>query len=200
MSESEVVSNPPSAELEVPGEPGVYWCARHRKTQTRLRCGRCETPICPKCTRMGPIGARCPSCSSNRTAHIFQVTPLQYVYAAATAIVLGSVCGWFVRAALIGLFVVFYAPVAGTLIGKAVSFVTKNKRGTPLAFIASAGIVIGALLPLDGFIAVLLTLAQTNTSPNLGAEAFVPMLRAASSPAVWIYLLFAVPSAWMWLK
>ncbi|MDF2441622.1 MAG: hypothetical protein JWN98_2606 [Abditibacteriota bacterium] len=198
MNESQTVS--PSAELEVPGEPGVYWCARHRKTQTRLRCGRCETPICPKCTRMGPIGARCPACSSSRSSHIYQITPIQYVLAAATAIILGSLCGWFVRGALLGIFVMFYAPVAGTLIGKAVSFVTRNKRGTPLAFIASAGIVLGALIPLDGSIAVLLTLMQQNASPEPGGSAFTPMLRSASSLGVWIYLLFAVPSAWMWLK
>lgn len=149
---------------------------------------------------MGPIGARCPSCSSNRSSHIFQVTPLQYLFAAATAIVLGSLCGWFVRWALIGIFILFYAPVAGTLIGKAVSLVTKNKRGTPLAFIASAGIVLGALIPIDGSIAVLLMLVQNNAAPDLSGAMFAPMLRSATSPWVWFYLLFAVPSAWVWLK
>lgn len=129
---------------------------------------------------------------------MYQVTPLQYVFAAATAIVLGSLCGWLVR--IIGLFVLFYAPVAGTLIGKAVSFVTKNKRGIPLALIASVGIVLGALIPLDGSIAVLLTLVQKNAAPDLGGEAFLPMLRSATNPWVWLYLVFAVPSAWMWLK
>lgn len=200
MNDSEAVSLNPLVELEVPGEPGVYWCARHRKTQTRLRCGRCETPICPKCTRMGAVGARCPNCASNRSSHIFQVTPLQYALAAATAVILGSLCGWFARGGLIGIFVVFYAPVAGTLIGKAVSFVTRHKRGTPLALIASAGIVLGALIPIDGSLVALSMLVQKNASPNLGAEVFAPMLRSVASPWVWLYLFFAVPGAWWWLK
>ena len=28
-----------------------------------LRCGRCETPICPRCLVGTPVGARCPTCA-----------------------------------------------------------------------------------------------------------------------------------------
>src|SRR5207248_9680104 len=38
-------------------------CARHPNVETVLRCGRCETPICPRCLIPTPVGARCPTCA-----------------------------------------------------------------------------------------------------------------------------------------
>jgi len=52
---------PPSA-----GDADTLGCARHPKTQTRLRCGRCETPICPRCTVHSPAGTRCRACAHNK--------------------------------------------------------------------------------------------------------------------------------------
>ena len=54
--------------VAVPGEDGAYYCARHVKTVTRLRCGRCEAPICPRCTAYTPAGTRCKSCAKNKIA------------------------------------------------------------------------------------------------------------------------------------
>lgn len=42
-------------------------CYRHRKETTRLRCGRCDRPICTRCARIGPAGPRCPDCARNMT-------------------------------------------------------------------------------------------------------------------------------------
>src|SRR4051794_6335365 len=42
---------------------GTFRCARHPGVETVLRCGRCETPICPKCLISTPVGARCPTCA-----------------------------------------------------------------------------------------------------------------------------------------
>ena len=56
-------------ELEAVAVPdGEYYCARHTKAVTRLRCGRCESPICPKCTVYTPAGTRCRPCSKNKLA------------------------------------------------------------------------------------------------------------------------------------
>jgi hypothetical protein len=54
--------------VPAPGEPGAYYCGRHPKTITRLRCGRCEIPICPNCIVYTPAGARCKDCSRNKVA------------------------------------------------------------------------------------------------------------------------------------
>jgi len=52
--------------VPVPGEPGAYFCAKHRKEPTRITCGRCETPICTRCAVHGPVGVRCRECAKNR--------------------------------------------------------------------------------------------------------------------------------------
>ncbi len=52
--------------VAVPGEDGAFYCDRHKKVVTRVRCGRCEKPICPRCTVFGPAGTRCRDCARNR--------------------------------------------------------------------------------------------------------------------------------------
>ena len=52
--------------ISVEGEPGAFYCSRHKKEITRLRCGRCETPICTRCAVHGPAGVRCRDCARNR--------------------------------------------------------------------------------------------------------------------------------------
>ncbi len=46
-------------------EPPKVFCARHPETETMLRCGRCNTPICPRCMVHGAVGIRCPDCAAN---------------------------------------------------------------------------------------------------------------------------------------
>ena len=50
------------AEVEAE-RPDHLFCARHPKTETLLRCGRCETPICPRCQIPTPVGMRCRTCA-----------------------------------------------------------------------------------------------------------------------------------------
>src|SRR5436190_24115032 len=52
--------------IAVPGDDGAYYCYRHKKEVTRVRCGRCETPLCPRCMVFSPAGVRCRDCSRNR--------------------------------------------------------------------------------------------------------------------------------------
>lgn len=183
--------------LEVEGESGVWWCARHKSVKTRLRCGRCEKPICPKCTVYGPTGARCSDCASYKGTHLYQVAPAQYALAAAVAVVLGSLSGLIVS--FIGLFALFYAPVAGRIMAQAIGRVTGNKRGVALAVIASAGLVLGAMIPQLGVLRALWMAARA--PGGVGLTELAPLLFSnASSPFVWIYLVLAIPSVWWWIK
>ena len=52
--------------VAVPGGDGELYCMKHTKAVTRLRCGRCESPICPKCTVYTPAGTRCRPCAKNK--------------------------------------------------------------------------------------------------------------------------------------
>jgi len=163
-------------------ESGVYRCTRHPKVETRLRCGKCETPICPKCSVMTPVGARCRDCASNRSSHIYQIAPAQYLLAFAVAFGLSWVASFVGVLGVLGFFALFYAPLIGSLIGKAVLRVVQGKRGTPLAVTAAAGIVLGALLPISSL---------------WGA---VPVQAGILNPFAWLFLVLAVPGAWWWIR
>lgn len=163
--------------LEVPGEPGVYFCARHKKVKVRLRCGRCETPICARCTVMTAVGARCRDCGSNRTSHIYQISALQILIALGVSLGLGVVGALFVaKLPFIAILTVLYSPALGAVAGKAVVRATGGKRGTRLAAVSVAGFALGALA---------LTLA-------LGAS----ML----SPWLWIFIGLSAAGAWYWIR
>jgi hypothetical protein len=182
MSVDAATSSETELDYRVPGEPGVYFCARHKNVKTRLRCGRCEKPICPKCTKIGPTGARCAGCLSNRGSHMYQVKPLQFLLAFGTAFgcsllaaLLASFGGFF-------FFLLLYAPVAGTLIGKAIIRVVQGKRGVPLALVASVGVLVGALVPLD-----------TLFSGALPIDHFLNVY-------LWIYIALAISGVWYWVR
>jgi len=186
----------PFAELEVPGEPGVYWCAKHNKVQTRLRCGRCEKPICPKCTRMGPTGARCNDCFTNRGSHMYQVAPWQFAAAFGVAVVAGLIGGFLTQAILL---LVFFAPVVGPFLGKVITTVTRGKRGTHLAIVTSAGLVVGALIPIALKISATRSLLA-NYNPNYTDPSAIISAAGLDVAAGVLFLILAIPAMWWWLK
>lgn len=77
---------PAVAPVPVPGEEGAYYCARHPKAVTRLRCGRCEAPICPRCTVHTPAGTRCRACAKNKVA----ARPMGVLHAAGRVVADGT--------------------------------------------------------------------------------------------------------------
>jgi hypothetical protein len=44
------------------GEDATLHCYRHPDRETYVRCGRCDRPICLRCTVEGPVGFRCHDC------------------------------------------------------------------------------------------------------------------------------------------
>ena len=146
-------------------------CARHPKVDTGLTCGRCETPICPRCAVFTDVGARCPTCAPARKLPQFEIGPVYLMRAAAAALVAGVGLGAVWGALLpgrIGIFGLLLAAFIGYLIAAAVSAATNRKSGTPLQVIAASGaiaaylvrnVVIGNdLLPssdLFGYVAVI---------------------------------------------
>lgn len=111
---------------------------------------------------------------------MYQVAPVQFLLAFGIAFgcsILGALLAGFAW-----LFVLLYAPVAGTLIGKAVVRAVKGKRGIPLAVVTSLGVAAGALLPVSTLL--------------WGGSAAAHFL----SPFVWIYIAFAVSGVWYWIK
>ena len=49
-------------DLDTTGQDEQLFCYGHPKTPTRLRCSRCERPICGRCAIPASVGQHCPEC------------------------------------------------------------------------------------------------------------------------------------------
>ena len=126
--------------------PAVF-CATHPRTETYLRCGRCETPICPKCMVMTPVGARCRDCARLRRLPMFEVRPVDYLRGLAGGLAAASI-GAIVLAVVPGLgFFAFMLMLGlGYLVGEATSRAANRKRGTALAVVGALAVPLGLVL------------------------------------------------------
>lgn len=55
-----------ATDVAVPGDDGAFYCHKHKREVTRLRCGKCDLPICTKCAIIGVAGVRCRNCARNK--------------------------------------------------------------------------------------------------------------------------------------
>ena len=130
-------------------------CAAHPETETNLRCGRCGTPICPKCMVQTPVGARCPKCANVSKLPTFQVSGGYYLKGAGTALGMAVVTGlaW---GAVNGVMPFIYlglilAGAVGYAIGEVVSLSVNRKRGRWLAVFGGTAMVISYLVNIFTF-------------------------------------------------
>jgi len=65
-------------------------CATHPNVETELTCGRCGTPICPRCLVMTPVGARCRDCAQLRRIPTYEIKPTFLVRGVAAAAATGA--------------------------------------------------------------------------------------------------------------
>jgi hypothetical protein len=115
-------------------------CARHPATETFLRCGRCDTPICPRCLVSTPVGARCPTCAQvKRFAMLLK--PRELARAVGYGL-LAAAAGTAVLAFIPFLGLIGYA-ILGFGVGEAVSVGANRKRVRELAPIAVACLFVG---------------------------------------------------------
>ena len=121
-------------------------CAYHPDVETNLRCGKCDTPICPKCMVQTPVGARCPDCAKLYKLPTYRVSTKYYLMAAGTALGMAIVCGaaWGAIEWVIPFFSLnlLLAPGAGYAISEAVSLSVNRKRGTGLAIVGGIAVAI----------------------------------------------------------
>jgi hypothetical protein len=132
-------------------------CARHPQVETYLRCGRCGTPICPRCLVQTPVGARCPTCANVSKLPTFNVTPVFFARGMVAALVTGLVVGglWaLIRTQLLGPFglglfaAIFVGLGLGWALSEAVTLSANRKRGLGLQICASLGVVLAFLVYL----------------------------------------------------
>ena len=129
-------------------------CATHNDVETGLACGKCGTPICPRCLVETPVGARCRECANVRRLPTYSITPVQYIKAVAAgvgiAIAVGVAWAWLRIAVDIPFFgfmtALLLAAGAAYVIAEVVSRVINRKRGTPLQIIAGTCFVLSYLV------------------------------------------------------
>jgi hypothetical protein len=124
-------------------------CARHPNIETELTCGRCETPICPRCVVFTDVGARCPACAPARKLPQFEVGPIYFLRGAATALAAGAGLGaiWgLLLPGRITFFGLLLGALLGYAIGEAVSAATNRKSGTILQTVAASGVIAAYLI------------------------------------------------------
>ncbi|HLH24969.1 MAG TPA: hypothetical protein VK066_20805 [Chloroflexota bacterium] len=124
--------------------PVVVPCAADPQVETALRCGRCNTPICPRCLVMTPVGARCRACARVRKSPVYDVPVLYYLRAAAAGLVVAAV-GTYVLA-FVPFFQLFGLLLLGAVVGEAVTMAANRKRGAGLAAVAVVTLFLGALI------------------------------------------------------
>ncbi len=112
-------------------------------TETTLRCGKCDKPLCPKCLVETPVGARCRECARMRKLPTFQVSPRNYLVALGTglglAIGLGiawGAVGWALRLFLHVNLNLILSPAVGYTMGEVISLSVNRRRGRGLAALA----------------------------------------------------------------
>jgi hypothetical protein len=129
---------------------GPMRCARDPSVETYLRCGRCETPICPRCLIQTPVGSRCRDCAQLRRLPMFEIRPIHYLKGLGAGIVGGIAAGLVmvtlqVNIRLFGLFALLMMAGLGYIIGEAINRATRGKRGTWLAVIAALCVPVGVI-------------------------------------------------------
>ena len=121
-------------------------CARHPSVETELACGKCGTPICPRCLVHTPVGARCRTCANVRRLPQYQVPPSYLARAVGTAVLAGAVLGalWAVLLPFgVYLLIGLLAGLGlGYVVGEAVSLATNRKAGPPLQAAAALGVLV----------------------------------------------------------
>lgn len=133
-------------------------CARHPDVETGLACGRCGTPICPRCLVYTPAGTRCPDCGRAPTLPIHRVGVLDALRIAGVALPLAVMLG-IVGALLLpprsgGSLLMFLVALAagsaaGTLMATAIMRVSR-KRGPRVVAIAGAALLLMSVVRFVG--------------------------------------------------
>lgn len=126
--------------------PDPTYCAKHPNVETALSCGRCGTPICPRCSVMTPVGARCRDCAQLRRLPTFQVGAAALLKGTAAALVAAMVGGiaWGVVSLVLflGYLGFFLAMAIGYGIGEAVSRATNRKQAPQLVVLGVASVIV----------------------------------------------------------
>ena len=157
-------------------DDGTLYCYRHPKSETYVRCGRCDQPICPKCAVQGPVGFRCRQCGLARSATITSFSPRQLALGVGIPIAGGAIVGYL--GGQIGFYSIFLAFFAGAFIAEAFVRFVGLKRGpivrTMLYGGLAAGFALGAAAQVVTFMGAMP--AEGEVSMQLWLQSVLPYI------------------------
>jgi uncharacterized membrane protein YeaQ/YmgE (transglycosylase-associated protein family) len=126
-------------------------CGCRKHAVTGLRCNRCDTPICPDCSKPGAVGFVCRACAAGRKNPMVDISAGRLAICGVVGLVSGLVAGWLVRGLPFGFLLSLVATYfAGSVSGEVVLRTAGRKRGFQLELIT--GISVGAGFLLAAFI------------------------------------------------
>ena len=139
----------------LPTLSGPLRCAAHPKTETYLRCGKCEKPICPRCMVQTPVGARCRSCAGLRRLPMFDVRPLDLVKGFLSAVAASAAGGiallYLAAMPGVGFFMFILIALLGYGVGEAASAAARRRRSRTLGWATVLALPIGLVLGRAAF-------------------------------------------------
>ena len=120
-------------------------CQCRRKAETSLSCSRCDTPICPDCSVVAPVGMICRNCARGGKNLLHQVSPGRFAAAAAACLAASLFGGWILASHVIGYgFMGLWAAfLFGIGIGEIALRITGRKRGLAMEILAGASVALG---------------------------------------------------------
>jgi hypothetical protein len=119
-------------------------CARHQTIETTLRCSKCETPICPKCAILTPVGYRCPDCGKERSST--QGGPILRQFLCGT---IGGIAGFFIAyfaPMKFAILMIFAAILIGSITGQMIWRLLGRRASALAGAMTALGFLMGGTL------------------------------------------------------
>jgi hypothetical protein len=138
-------------------EEATLYCTWHPERETRLRCNRCNRPMCTDCAVKHPVGLRCRECVKELRPAMYKVSPAGYAVATLVGLVVATVAG--IVLLFIGLvpwlswiLAAGWGAAAGAGQAEAVTLAAGvgqgRKRGRGVQLVGAATLVLGLALAL----------------------------------------------------
>jgi hypothetical protein len=125
-------------------DPNTLYCYNHPKRETRLRCNKCDRPICASCAVLTPTGYRCKECIRGQLK-VFD-TAKWWDYPLAVVVGFGLSLLGSLLVSSIGFYSIFLSFFAGIGIAEAVRFVLRRRRARNLPIITAAAVLLGGIV------------------------------------------------------
>jgi len=119
------------------------YCVNHPAVETVVSCGRCDTPLCPRCMIFTPVGVRCRDCAQLRRPPQYTLPPRLYLRLVPGALALALVVGFLLS--LVPAITFLGGIVVGLAIGYGLQRLSGYKQGREIQIIAALAVIVAVL-------------------------------------------------------